>query len=106
MDVGQVIAQRFEIGAFIRQGGMGAVYGGHDRHSGHTVALKVLKAEALSDDPANVERFAREGEALRVLNHPNIVKMLAMVEDNGQRYLVMEYVTGGSLAGLLSVVCL
>jgi predicted ATPase len=44
-----------------------------------------------------VDRFIREGEALRQLNHPNIVKMLDAIEIEGQRYLVMEYVTGGSL---------
>jgi NarL family two-component system response regulator LiaR len=48
-----------------------------------------------------VERFRLEGEALRKLNHPNIVKVLATAEEDGQHYIVMEYVTGGSLADLL-----
>lgn len=48
-----------------------------------------------------LERFAREGDALRQLNHPNIVKMLAAIEEDGQYYLVMEYVEGGSLRELL-----
>jgi serine/threonine protein kinase len=51
--------------------------------------------------PELVERFRREGEALRRLNHPNIVKVLAAVEETGQPYLVMEYVSGGSMATLL-----
>jgi serine/threonine protein kinase len=103
MQVGQIIGEQFEVGDFIRQGGMGAVYRGRDKHSGQTVAIKLLKANALTADPANVERFEREGQALRTLNHPNIVKMLAMVEQNNQHYLIMEYVSGGSLADLLEV---
>ena len=43
----------------------------------------------------------REGEALRRLNHPNIVKVLATVDEDNQHYIVMEYVSGGSLADLL-----
>ncbi|MBI4926453.1 MAG: protein kinase [Anaerolineae bacterium] len=51
--------------------------------------------------PQVIERFLREGEALRRLNHPNIVKVLATVDDDNQHYIVMEYVGGGTLADLL-----
>ena len=51
-------------------------------------------------DPDLLERFLREGEALRRLNHPNIVHMVAACEQDGRHYLVMEYVGGGSLEGL------
>src|SRR5579871_3501921 len=102
MNVGQIIGNRFEVKEFLRQGGMGAVYRGRDTQSGQVVALKVLKSDMLTDDPSSIERFNREGEALRTLNHPNIVKMLAMIEENSERYLVMEYVGGGSLADLLA----
>ncbi|HEY4723956.1 MAG TPA: protein kinase, partial [Anaerolineae bacterium] len=59
-------------------------------------------SEWVAGAPDLVERFRREGEMLRKLNHPNIVKVLALVEEGGQHFLVMEYVGGGSLADALS----
>jgi hypothetical protein len=47
------------------------------------------------------DRFEREGQVLRQLDHPNIVKMLATVEEEGLHYIIMEYVSGGSLRDLL-----
>jgi NarL family two-component system response regulator LiaR len=96
-----MVAQRFRIGALIGGGAVGSVYQGIDTLSGEQVAIKVLRKELTADMPELIERFRREGEALRRLDHPNIVKMLAMAEEQGQHYLVMEYVSGGSLAGLL-----
>ncbi|MFN8372847.1 MAG: protein kinase [Anaerolineae bacterium] len=101
MSEDRIIANRFKIEAMLGQGGMGTVYRGTDTQTGQTVAIKSLKAEIIAEDPSILQRFEREGEALRMLNHPNIVKMLAAVEENGQHYLVMEYVGGGSLLDLL-----
>src|SRR4051794_17744075 len=83
----------------IGAGGMGLVYQAEDIRTGETVAVKMLKTEVVSPD--FIERFKREGNALRQLNHPNIVKILTTLEENGQHYLVMEYISGGSLADLL-----
>ncbi len=100
-----IIVDRFTLGDrgqdLLGQGSMSAVYRGIDIQTGHSVAIKVLKPEIVAGNPDLVERFVREGEALRQLNHPNIVKMLAAVEKEGQHYLVMEYVKGGSLRSLL-----
>src|SRR5262245_46494604 len=101
MSTPQVIANRFELGGIIGQGGMGDVFLGRDRQTGQPVAIKSLKPDVLRSDPGILERFAREGEALRKLDHPNIVKVLATAEDSGQHYIIMEYVGGGSLATLL-----
>jgi predicted ATPase/tetratricopeptide (TPR) repeat protein/tRNA A-37 threonylcarbamoyl transferase component Bud32 len=101
MNVPGRIADRFEIEEYISQGGMGAVYRGLDIHSGQAVAIKRLRAEVVADNPDLIARFEREGEILRALNHPNIVKILATAQAEGQHYLVMEYVGGGSLADLL-----
>ena len=81
-------------------GGMGNVYRGIDTQTGEPVAIKVLKPEIVSSNPDMVERFVREGEALRQLNHPNIVRMLAASQQDDHYYLVMEYVGGGSLHDL------
>ncbi|MCP4289575.1 MAG: protein kinase [Gammaproteobacteria bacterium] len=84
------------------QGGMGHVYRGLDLQNDEPVAIKVLKQEVVAHKPEMVERFVREGEALRQLNHPNIVKMLAASEQDGRHFLVMEYVSGGSLQELIA----
>lgn len=103
-----LIADRFEIVLndtnrenFLGQGGMGAVYIGRDTRTDEKVAIKLLKQELLVRDPEMVERFIREGDALRKLNHPNIVKMMGAHEQEGVNYLIMEYVTGGSLRDVL-----
>src|SRR5450432_1308823 len=95
-----IVDNRFEIGSLLGQGGMGAVYQSVDRDSGQVVAVKRLKPELVADADL-LERFAREAEALRVLNHPNIVKVLATIQEGGQHYIVMEYVGRGSLDDLL-----
>jgi serine/threonine-protein kinase len=87
----------YEIQEEIGAGGMGMVYRGRDTLTGQTVAIKSLKPKLVSGGPTTLARFEREWEALRQLNHPNIVKMLAMLQQEGQHYIVMEYVAGGSL---------
>ncbi len=89
---------RFLMGDLIGRGGMSEVYRGIDTATQETVAIKVLRAGA---DQQLLERFRREGEALRHLNHPNIVKMIAMVEESGWQHIVMEYVGGGSLQAVI-----
>jgi len=86
---------RYEILEEIGKGGMGTVYRGIDRQTGNRVAIKHLRADIT--DSQKVERFKREGEILRRLNHPNIVQLLDAVESNGQHYLIMELIEGGSL---------
>lgn len=103
----QLIAKRFEVEIndnqdnFIGQGGMGTVFIGRDTTEMTPVAIKLLKPEVLREDPEMVRRFQIEGETLRRLNHPNIVKMLAAEDQGNSHYLVMEYVGGGSLRDIL-----
>lgn len=87
--------------SLIGQGGMGSVYLGRELASGRPVAIKRLQPDLVATDPEMVERFAREGEALRQLDHPNIVKVLDTFREDGQHYIVMEYVAGGSLRQLM-----
>jgi len=95
------IGNRYEIEKLIGGGAVGRVYLARDTQTGEPVAIKELMSDWVARAPESVERFRREGEALRKLNHPNIVKVLAALEENDQHYLVMEYVGGGSLADLL-----
>jgi predicted ATPase len=98
----QIVGNRYELTEKIGVGGMGIVYRGSDTQTGQLVAIKELKVDVIQDNPELIARFAREGEILRALNHANIVKLLAMLEDTGKQYLVMEFVAGGSLAEMLS----
>ena len=95
-----LIANRFEVGD-PKKDLIGDVYRGTDTQTGQAVSIKALKPEIIASQPDMVARFVREGEALRQLDHPNIVKMVTAVEEDGQHYLVMEYVAGGSLRELL-----
>lgn len=94
-----IIGERYRLGERLGAGGMGVVYRAEDLRLAQTVAVKHLKAEAINSEL--IERFRREGQSLRDLNHPNIVRMLDAVEEAGQHYLVMEYLPGGDLAGRL-----
>lgn len=100
-----LIANRYQINNraadLIGRGGMGDVFRATDNHNGQTVAIKHLKEELIFSNPDMLRRFNREGQALRRLNHPNIVSILTSIEEDDQHYLVMEYVSGGSLYDVL-----
>jgi predicted ATPase len=96
-----VVGQRYRIGELLGQGGMGAVFRAVDTATEESVALKLLTSASVTKDAAEIERFRREGEALRVLDHPNIVKVFDLFQDGDRHYLVMELVEGGSLEAML-----
>lgn len=98
-----LIANRYEIIEEIGEGGMGVVYKASDRTTNLPVAIKQLKAIAIEHRPELITRFQREAEALRELNHPNIVKMLDMVQQDDESYLVIEYIAGGDLRQLMQL---
>ncbi|MEZ4643183.1 MAG: protein kinase [Chloroflexota bacterium] len=105
MPASEVIANRFVIQDLQRdiigRGGMGTVYRGQDTFTGEVVAIKALNPDLVTGNPDIVTRFHREAEALRQLDHPNIVKMIAAIVADGRHYLVVEYVGGGNLRQLL-----
>jgi len=85
----------------IGAGGMGVVYRAHDERLERDVALKVLPTGTLADEDAR-KRFRKEALALARLNHPNIAAVYDFDTQDGQDFLVMEYVPGGTLAGRLT----
>ncbi len=103
-----VLASRYKIeddsDSLLGMGGMGVVMKGLDQATNQPVAIKILKdgGRGSAYDKELLERFLREGEALRRLNHPNVVKLLDTFEENNRRYLIMELVPGGSLRDLLA----
>ncbi len=96
-----LIGSRYQLHETLGAGGMGIVYRATDQQTNQNVAIKLLKPQALSLSPDTLERFAREAEALRQLDHPNIVKVLTTLQENDLHYLVMEYISGGSLQDVL-----
>ena len=92
---------RYQIKAELGHGGMSVVYLAHDPVIGRDVASKVLLSN-LSSQPAARARFEREARIVAALEHPAIVPIYDFGEQDGQPFLVMRYMSGGSLADLLS----
>ncbi len=92
---------RYEIKEQLGKGGMATVFRAFDPRFKREVAIKVLPRELLLDDPQFRARFEREAETIAALEHPAIVPVYDFGEENGQPYLVMRLMSGGSLADLL-----
>ncbi|MCW3066797.1 MAG: serine/threonine protein kinase, partial [Solirubrobacterales bacterium] len=92
---------RYRVVRFIAGGGMAGVWEAEDTRLGRRVAVKVL-AQHLADDPVNTQRFAREARAAaRLSNHPNVATIYDVGEHDGRSFIVMELVTGGTVASAL-----
>ena len=87
---------RYEIKAELGKGGMATVYRAHDPRFERDVALKVLPREFLHDSTFRA-RFEREAKTIAALEHAAIVAVHDFGEDDGQPYLVMRHMAGGSL---------
>src|SRR5947207_11567997 len=75
---------------------MADIYQGLDRRLGRDVAVKILRPE-LSADESYVDRFRGEARAAAQLNHPNVVSVFDWGDDQGETYIVMEWVDGPTL---------
>lgn len=90
-------AGRYRIQRTLGHGGMAIVYLAHDEELRRPVAAKVL-AGHLADDPGVRERFLREARLAARLSHPNVVQVYDAGESDGRLFIVMEYVSGRTLA--------
>ena len=94
IQIGKIFAGRYKIIRQIGRGGMADVYLARDLIlDGEEVAVKVLRTN-YQTDPIAVARFQREAKAMADLDHPNIVRITDIGEEDGQQYLAMEYVAG------------
>ncbi|WP_035452454.1 Stk1 family PASTA domain-containing Ser/Thr kinase [Agrilactobacillus composti] len=96
METNHILSGRYKIIKPIGEGGMANVYLADDLQTKKQVAIKVLRMDLQSNDDTK-RRFQREARASRKLNHPNIVKVFDIGEENGMSYIVMEYVVGMDL---------
>ena len=97
---GQKINDRYEIIKTIGEGGMANVYLANDTILDRKVAIKVLRGD-LSNDEKFIRRFKREALSVSNLSHPNIVEVYDVGEEEGNYYIVMEYIEGKTLKQLL-----
>lgn len=93
---GKTLTDRYKILKKIGEGGMARVYKGTDLLLRRTVAVKVLK-DQMTGDADFVRRFHREAQAAAGLSHPHIVNIYDVGEEDGNYYIVMEYVDGITL---------
>ncbi|MGM8137426.1 Stk1 family PASTA domain-containing Ser/Thr kinase [Enterococcus italicus] len=96
LDIGKKINDRYLIIGNIGSGGMANVFLARDLILDREVAVKVLRYD-FQNDQAAIRRFQREALAATELVHPNIVSVYDVGEEDGQQYLVMEYVKGMDL---------
>ena len=96
----EVIADRYELEELVGTGGMSSVYKARDRLLERNVALKVLHPH-YSDDAEYVERFRREARSVAQLSHPHIVTVIDRGEDQGQQFIVFEFIDGENLKELI-----
>jgi serine/threonine-protein kinase len=101
IQIGQLLDERFQITDLIHRSGMSSVFKATDLKTGRAVAVKVPLA-SLEGDPAFFSRFEREEEIGRRLDHPGILKFLAIDEKARSRpYIVMEFLEGETLERLM-----
>jgi serine/threonine-protein kinase len=100
-ETGALLDGRYRIVRLLGEGGMGSVYLASHVGLGRDVAIKFLHAELVSRDEV-VGRFYREAQAAAAIRHKNIIEVFDVgVSPQGEPFLVMEYLEGESLAGLL-----
>ncbi len=97
---GQKINDRYKIVKTIGEGGMANVYLAEDEILNREVAVKILRGD-LAEDEKFVRRFQREAISASSLNHPNIVEVYDVGEDDGSYFIVMEYINGVTLKNLI-----
>ena len=97
---GRLLAGRYRVDGLIDTGGMARVYRGTDEVLDRPVAIKILKHE-LAEDEQFVRRFQREASYGAAVDHPGVATVFDAGVENGQHFIVMEFVSGRTLQELL-----
>jgi serine/threonine-protein kinase len=95
-----ILASRYHILKRLGDGGMADVYLAQDELLNREVAIKVLRGN-LALEPVSLLRFQREANSASALNHPNIVEIYDVGDEEGHHYIVMEYIKGRTLKQLI-----
>jgi serine/threonine protein kinase/tetratricopeptide (TPR) repeat protein len=100
LTTGSSFAGRYQVIEELGHGGMGKVYKVHDTKIKEKIALKLIRPEA-GLDKTSLERFSNELKLARKIRHKNVCQMFDLGEDQGTRYITMEYVHGEDLKQLI-----
>ena len=100
LEIGTVLAGRYEILQLIGRGGMGAVYKARDTELDRTVALKLIRPE-LARDPQILKRFKQELILARQVTHKNVIRIFDLGQSDGIKFITMDFVEGQDLRQLL-----
>src|SRR5882724_1258907 len=101
LEVGTVLAGRFEILQMLGIGGMGAVYKAHDRDIERIIVLKCIRPD-LAAHPEIIQRFKQEMLLARQISHKNVIRIFDVRESGGLKFITMEYVVGKDLGNMLA----
>jgi serine/threonine-protein kinase len=94
--LGSLVDGKYRVESVLGEGGMGVVYLAHDVNTDTKVVIKALLPE-LAENPEFRERVRGEARALAQIDHPNVVRLNAVVASDQQLHLIMQYVEGRSL---------
>ncbi len=100
LQVGEVLAGRYEILQLLGEGGMGAVYKAADRELDRFVALKVIRPE-LASNPSILARFKQELLLAHQVTHRNVIRIYDLADAEGVKFITMEFVEGKDLRALI-----
>ena len=99
--IGKILNNRYELVEKIGTGGMAIVYRAKDSLLSREVAVKILQPQ-FADNEKAVKRFRHEAKSVASLNHPNIINIFDIGQDDELEYIVMEYITGQDLKEKIS----
>src|SRR5579864_4012608 len=94
------ILGHYELLDKLGEGGMGVVYKARDKHLERLLAIKLLRPDKVID-PARKRRFVQEAKAASALNHPSIVTIYDIAQDDGADYIAMELIAGKTLQQMI-----
>src|SRR5258708_687245 len=100
LEIGTVLANRYEVVRMIGEGGMGAVYQARDLQLNRLVALKVIRPD-LAKDPEIVNRFKQELILARQVTHKNVIRIYDLAEFDGLKFITMDFIDGRDLKTVL-----
>jgi serine/threonine protein kinase len=100
LSLGSLLAGRYRIIEELGKGGMGKLYKAFDLKLQEEVALKIIKAE-IASDKETIDRFGNELKLARKISHKNVGRMYELMEDEGTRYITMEYIAGQDLKDVI-----
>src|SRR5258705_9083289 len=100
LDIGTVLAGRYELLKLIGQGGMGAVYKARDKERDRVVACKLIRPE-LAINPEMLRRFKQELILARQVTHKNVIRIFDLGQSEGIKFITMDFVEGQNLRDLL-----